>query len=295
VKSVVTGVRSPAVTRDVFAHPPPRRQPGISRRSLFRLGLRDVDYDGAAARVRAAWDSGGHEPWLRVLEPAAEVLVELAGVGPGVTVLDAAAGDGNVAAAALARDARVDACDVAPALVARGRERCPGARWRVGDVQALPYADRTFDAVLSSFGAVVAPRPRRTARELVRVARPGGTVALTAWVPRGLPGRMDELVELVAPLPDGVRPPADWGARTVAMERLSPLLDELELRTRVVSLEFADADAFFDALARPAGLDGEERAAIRPAFDEVLASCNTAAPAVRVDARYLIALGRRPV
>jgi SAM-dependent methyltransferase len=264
----------------------------MSRRSLLRLGFTadaraDIDYDGVTERVRTGWERDGHEPWLRAIEPAAEVLVELGGVEPGERVLDAAAGDGNVARAALARGAEVDACDLARAMTERGRERCPDARWRVGDVQALPYPDESFDTVLSSFGAVLAPRARRTARELVRVVRPGGVVVLSAWVPRGLPGRLDELVVL----PDGVRPPADWGVQAVAQQRLEPLLEDLELRTRTVQLSFDDPDAFFAAMLRPYALGLET---VRPWLDRLLASCNNSPPPrVEIDARYLVAIGRR--
>jgi SAM-dependent methyltransferase len=264
----------------------------MSRRALLRLGFTaqaraDIDYDGVTERVRAAWERDGHEPWLRAIEPAAEVLVELTGIGPGQRVLDAAAGDGNVAGAALARGAEVDACDLARAMTERGRERVPAARWRTGDVQALPYADGAFDAVLSSFGAVLAPRARRAARELVRVAKPGGVVALTAWVPKGLPGRLDELVVL----PDGVRPPGDWGVQAVVQQRLEPLLESLELRTRTVQLRFDSADAFFAALLRPHRIESEPA---RPWLERLLASCNNKPPpGVEVDARYLVALGRR--
>jgi SAM-dependent methyltransferase len=279
------------MTRDVYQRPPARQQQGISRRSLLRLGLTpraraDIDYDGVAERVRAGWDRDGHDALLRALEPVAEVVVEAADVGPGSHVLDAAAGDGNVALAALARGARVHACDFSAAMVRRGRERCPGADWTLADVQALPYPDASFDAVLSSFGAVLAPRARRTAAELVRVVRPGGVVALTAWVPRGLPGRLDELIEY----PDGVRPPADWGVQAVAHGRLDPLLERLELRTRTLRFTFPDPDAFFAALLRPLPIDP---VAERPQLDALLASCNDVPGSVQVSGRYLLALGRR--
>jgi hypothetical protein len=88
-------------------------------------------------------------------------------------------------------------------------------------------------------------------------------VALTAWLPDSLPGQ----VERLAPLPDGVRSAADWGVEEVARKRLGPLLDELELQTHTVRLAFADEDALLAALLRPHGLD---------------------------DARYLLAIGRRP-
>src|ERR687895_1303097 len=204
--------------RDTYGRPPARGSAGgagdsaISRRSLLRLRLtrharRDIDYDSVTERVRAGWQRDGHEPLLRQLDPAAELLADLALVGPGKRVLDVGGGDGNVAIAAARRGASVEACDLAPRMVERGRTRCSGAGarvgWRVADLQALPYPDATFDAVLSSFGLPLAPRPAQAASELVRVTRPGGIVAVTAWIPRGLPGRLDELVEPLAPLPEG--------------------------------------------------------------------------------------------
>jgi SAM-dependent methyltransferase len=277
------------VTRDVYGPPPPRREPGVSRRGLLGFLTRsraEIDHEAVTARVAAGWDREGHDTWQRALEPAAEVLVELAGVGSGMHVLNAAAGDGNVAAAALALGAQADACDISTAMLARGEARVPGARWRYGDVQDLPYPDETFDAVLSSFGAVLAPRPRRTARELVRVTRSGGVVGLTAWVPKGLPGRLDELLDW----PEGIRPPSDWGRQDVLRARLEPLLEDLDVRTRTVRLEFESVSAFYEALLRPYDFDSDRT----PDLDRLLASCNNLAGAVEIDARYLAAVGRRP-
>ena len=237
--------------RDGYAQPP-RDPQAVSRRDLLRLGrgplfAADIDYDGATARVRAAWERDGREPLLRALEPVADALTTLAGVGPGQRVLDAATGDGNVARACVARGAHVDACDLAPAMLARAARRCPGARLTLADVQALPYPDGAFDAVLSSFGFALAARPRRTARELVRVCRPGGTVTLAAWTPRGLPGRLDDWIAR----PAGVPAPALWGHEPRLRERLEPLLDALVVRTRAVVLEFPSPDALFQQVVAP--------------------------------------------
>ena len=139
------------------------------------------------------------------------------------------------------------------------------------DLPELPFADGGFESVRSCFAAAAAPSPGRMARELVRVVRPGGEVALTAWSPRSLPGRLDE---------------CDWGVQEVALRRLGPLLEGLELRTRSVQLRFADADALAGALGVPPRM--------RDHFDRVLASCNNAVEGVEVDARYLLAVGRRP-
>jgi SAM-dependent methyltransferase len=289
--------------RDIFGKPPARGSAGggdqaISRRALFRLRLsgaarRDIDVDAVLDGVRAAWDREGHESLLRQLEPAAELLADLALVAPGKRVLDAAAGDGNVAMAAAERGAEVDACDLSPRMVERGKARCPAAFWRVADVQELPYDDGEFDAVLSSFGAQLAPRPRDTAEELVRVTRPGGFVGLATWIPRGLPGRMDELVERIAPLPEGVPRPERWGVEEVVRARLGPLLEDLQVRTRTLPLRFESPDAAFEALVRAHPVDERDREQLRPGFGRLLASCNSGAPAVEIDARYLAVVGRR--
>jgi SAM-dependent methyltransferase len=290
--------------RDTYGRPPRSASESgerpISRRSLLRLRLsaparRDIDYGAVTRRVRDCWDRDGHEPLLRQLEPAADLLADLALVGTGKRVLDAAAGDGNAAIAAARRGASVEACDLAPRMVERGRARCAaaGARvgWRVADLQALPYPDGTFDAVLSSFGLPLAPRPDQAVNELVRVARPGGFVAVAAWIPRGLPGRLDELVEPLAPLPEGVPRPDRWGVEAVMRQRLAPLLDRLQLRSRTLRLRFDSADAAFETLVRQHPLDRDQRDALRPGFDSLLASCNNQPPAVEIDARYLVAVG----
>jgi SAM-dependent methyltransferase len=299
---------APMAERDLYERPP--APPGaderrISRRALFRGQLArwtnapapgpGAGASALTARVRAAWEREGHEPLLRALEPVAETLVELAEVDARSHVLDVGAGDGNVALAAARRGATVNACDLAPTMVAQGRDRCPGAVWTVADAQALPIADGAFDAVLSAFGAALAPDPRATARELVRVTRPGGVVALAAWAPRGLPGALDPWIEQTAAWPEGVPSPSSWGEQHTARARLGGLLDELELRTRTVTLRFPSPEACFGALARSWPLGEAEAAALRPRFEQLLASCNNAPDAVEVDARYLLMRGRRPI
>jgi SAM-dependent methyltransferase len=286
--------------------PPAAEEHRVSRRALLRGQL--ARWTGAEAptpaarerdaltrRALAGWALDGHEPLLRALEPVAEVLVEWAGVDARTHVLDVGAGDGNVALAAARRDATVTACDLAPAMVERGRARCPGAVWTSADAQSLSFADGAFDAVLSAFGVALAPNAVATARELVRVTRPGGTVALAAWAPRGLPGALDRWIEQVLPWPEGQQVPSAWGDQGMAQAHFEGLLEEIELRTRTVALRFPSPDAFYAALTRPLLLDEAQSASLRPRFDAMLAAGNNAPDAVEVDARYLLVRGRRPI
>jgi SAM-dependent methyltransferase len=268
----------------------------VSRRALFRLGLSGgdqtvVDYDSVTDRVRAGWEAAPSEPLLRALEPVGPVLAGLVGVMAGERVLDVGAGDGNVALACLERGAVVEACDIAEAMVERGRARTgPSVEWRHADVQALPYDDGSFDVVLSAFGAALAPRARRAARELVRVLRPGGRLAFAAWTPEGLPGALDAHV----PLPDGVLPPSAWADDQTARRRFEPHLEWLERRTRRVALRFAGREAMFDAFTHPLGLAEEERAALRPVFDRLAGDPAETASGAEFQARYVLYAGRRP-
>jgi SAM-dependent methyltransferase len=294
---------APPMGRDLYAHPPSapdRAGARLSRRALLGLRMsglaeRDVDYDAAAQRARAVWERTGHEPLLRAIEPAADVVATLADPVPGARILDVGAGDGNAALACARRGAAVSACDPSGEMVRLGRARCGDrVEWRIGDAAELPYADASFDAAVSAFGAALAPDAGRAARELVRVVRPGGLVVLAAWVPRGLPGGLDEYVERIAPLPHGVPSPREWGVESVCRERLRPLLDELELRTRTIALRFDDADTAFAALAGATPLRQEERAQVRRYFDRLLAAANESRSAIEIRARYLVARGRVP-
>ena len=131
--------------------------------------------------ARGLWALGDYPAIAERLQPAAEALVEAAGVQDGHRVLDVAAGTGNTAAAALGRGARVVASDFAPTMVELGRRRLPGIEWVEADAQDLPFEDGGFDRVLSTFGAMFAPDPARTAAELLRVTKPGGVVGMTTW------------------------------------------------------------------------------------------------------------------
>lgn len=196
----------------------------------------DSDLDTAGL----IWEVGDYEPTSRALEPASRALVEAIGVDRGHRLLDVAAGHGNCAVAAARRGAHVVATDRSAAMIAAGRRRTQAAgldvTWREADAQALPFDDAGFDRVTSVFGAIFAPDPRMVAQELVRVLRPGGVGAMTAWTRDGL---LAELAALSADDAD-TDPPGwhRWGDADDVRALFAPLPCRVEIRRRTLTMEF---------------------------------------------------------
>ena len=134
-----------------------------------------------------------------------------------MAVLDVASGTGNAALPAAAAGAKVTACDLTPELLDEGRSRAEAAgltlEWTTADAEQLPFDDASFDVVMSSIGAMFAPQHQAVADELVRVCRPGGTIALLSWTPEGMIGALFRTMGPFAPPPPpGAQPPPLWGS-----------------------------------------------------------------------------------
>ena len=169
------------------------------------------------ARHRAMWASGDYPTMVETfLLPLGPRLVEAAGIGPGMRVLDVAAGTGNASLPAAQTGADVVASDLTPELLEAGRSRAEASglelEWVEADAENLPFEDASFDVVMSAIGAMFAPHHQRVADEFVRVCRPGGTVALLSWTPEGMIGALFRTMGPFAPSPPpGASPPPLWG------------------------------------------------------------------------------------
>jgi SAM-dependent methyltransferase len=169
------------------------------------------------ARHAGMWASGDYPTMVETfLLPLGPRLVEACGIGPGMRVLDVAAGTGNAAIPAALKGADVTASDLTPELLDAGRARAEAAGveldWVVGDAERLPFADGSFDVVMSSIGVMFAPRHQDAADELVRVCRPGGTIGLLSWTPEGQIGALFRAMKPFAPPPPpGAQSPPLWG------------------------------------------------------------------------------------
>jgi SAM-dependent methyltransferase len=169
------------------------------------------------ARHRAMWAFGDYPGLVTdLITPLGTALVTAAGVRAGDRVLDVAAGSGNAAIPAALAGARVTASDLTPELLDAGRREARDhgvdLQWQVADAEALPFEDGEFDTVLSCVGVMFAPHHQVAADELVRVCRPGGTIALLSWTPSGFIGQMFATMKPYAPPPPpGAQPPPLWG------------------------------------------------------------------------------------
>jgi SAM-dependent methyltransferase len=210
---------------------------------------------GVKAKHRAMWALGDYPSVAaEVIPDLGAVLVRACGVGPGDRVLDVAAGSGNAAIPAAAAGGRVVACDLTPEMFPAGREQAARAgvevEWREGDAEALPFADDSFDVVLSCVGVMFAPDHQAAADELVRVCRPGGTIGVLSWTPEGFVGRMlTTMRPYMPPPPPGARPAPLWGREEHVRALLGDRVTAVEARREPVRVDcFTTPEEFLDAV-----------------------------------------------
>jgi ubiquinone/menaquinone biosynthesis C-methylase UbiE len=262
---------------------------------------------GMKDRTRAVWNQGTYDFIGRMLEPAAQHLVDACAVSAGQEMLDVAAGDGNVTMVAAREGASVVATDIAAAQVERGRARTEAegydVEWLEADAEDLPFEDNRFDAALSCFGAIFAPRPRHTMEEMFRVVKPGGTVGITAWVPEGYSGRLLHMACSFVPSPEGVEPSAEWGKEERIRERLEGLASSIRIEPGRVVMRADSFDHAWEQLSHAAGGLGALR---RNAAPEVVAQVREALESlgrefnqsddgsVAVDNDYVAIVARKP-
>jgi len=187
-------------------------------------------FDSFKAAQKQGW--AHFAPLEAVTTPCAARLVKWAGVRSGRRVLDAACGTGVVSVTAARLGAQVTGLDLTPELLERAREnaRIAGVEidWHEGDVEKLPFGDATFDFVLSEFGHIFAPRPEVAIGEMLRVLKPGGTIAFSTWPPELLVGRTFALTaSYMPPPPPGVAPPTQWGDPSIVRQRLGSAVKDI--------------------------------------------------------------------
>src|SRR4051794_7265597 len=174
-----------------------------------------VDLTAVKTRQQAAWSTGNYAVVGTTLQIVGENLCEALDLRSTARVLDVAAGNGNASLAAARRWCDVTATDYVPALLDRARERSEAERLNIAfqeaDAEALPFTDRSFDVVVSTFGVMFTPDQERAASELVRVCKRGGKIGLANWTPDGFVGQLFKTIGKHTPPPAGAKSPALWG------------------------------------------------------------------------------------
>lgn len=290
----------------------------LSRRALFGFGLSRVleeldplvpacraapielqtpDLDGLREELRAAWSvSSGGRWWAG----ATSLLADAASASPGERVLDAGAGDGDLALLAAGRGATVTACDFAAALVERGRARTAAAGadvdWIQADLEALPFDDASFDRVISGLAPMFCLRARTALAELFRVVRPGGVVALTTWAGGGAVGGALRIADRRARPPAGIVPPLAWGRDEqlrVELERHAVDVD-VDVDVAPLTLRFATREEACASLLRDIGPLGRVGEVISDDLRDLVDRLDRGEGVVELPARVLLAVTRRP-
>jgi ubiquinone/menaquinone biosynthesis C-methylase UbiE len=203
------------------------------------------------------WSTGDYSDVCdRMIPDLGARLVELANVGSAEEVLDVAAGSGNASLPAARRGAHVTALDITPALVEIGRQRAAAdgldIAWAQGDAQAMPFADRSFDVVLSCVGVQFCADRDRAAAELVRVCRPGGRIALIAWTPEGFIGQV--LAAVSSATSGNSRPgPLEWGSEDAVTQMFGQLANDISCSREQVTMPAPSGAAWVDYMATAYG------------------------------------------
>ena len=234
------------------------------------------DLAAVKAKQQAAWSSGDFHVVAARIVLVAEQLVDSADLRAGWRVLDVATGSGNAAIAAARLGTTAVGVDYVASLLEKGRERAAVEGLEVelleGDAEALPFADGSFDAVTTVFGSMFAPDHAKAASELLRVTRPGGTIALASWTPDGFIGHLFKTVAGHVPPPAGVQSPMLWGTEEHLRGLFGDGIASLETVERPFTWRFRSAIEFVEFFRRWYGPTLKAFAALDTAGQEALES-----------------------
>ncbi|MAZ17615.1 MAG: SAM-dependent methyltransferase [Ahrensia sp.] len=209
-----------------------------------------VDLAALKSKQQAAWSSGDYAVVGTTLQIVGEQLCESVDLRPGSKILDVAAGNGNATLAAARRFCEVTSTDYVDALLDKGRARAKAEHLEVtfahADAESLPFADGTFDYVLSTFGVMFTPDHERAAAGMLRVCRSGGRIGLANWTPEGFVGQLFKTLGKHVPPAPGAQSPALWGTREHMNTLFGTKADTIRVVDRSFAFRYRSARHFID-------------------------------------------------
>jgi len=258
-----------------------------------------IDYDAVKAKQQTAWASGDYAVIGTTLQLVGELLAEACEIRWDEDVLDVAAGNGNATLAAARRGGNVTSTDYVMDLLDRGAERAAAeglaVTFALADAEALPFADASFDVVLSTFGVMFAPNHDAAAAELARVCRPGGRIGLANWTPESLVGQMFGILGRYVAPPAGLQPPSRWGDVAHLEALFDGSIGSLQVTQREFHFRYRSAEHFVDVFRSWYGpvhkaflaLPDDGAAALKQDLIELLERNNTAVGSLLIPSEYL--------
>ncbi len=266
------------------------------------------DYVAIKQRQQQTWASGDFSVIGITLQIVGEELAEAIDLRAGERVLDVAAGNGNATLAAARRFADVTSTDYVPQLLEKAATRAHAegltVRFEVADAEALPFKDASFDVVLSTFGAMFAPRHDCVSAEMLRVLRPGGRIGMANWTPEGFIGQLFKVIGRHLPPPAGLKSPALWGTETHLTELFGAKAAAIHCTRKMFNFRYRSAthwlqvfrDYYGPTHKAFAALDAERQVALEQDIRELLDRHNVAgASSLVIPAEYLEVVIRKAV
>jgi len=209
-----------------------------------------VDLKALKAKQQTAWSSGDYAVVGTTLQIVGEQLAEAMDLRAGQTVLDVAAGNGNATLAAARRWCVVTSTDYVERLLVRGRKRAEAegleVKFTFADAENLPFADASFDAVVSTFGGMFSPDQDRASAEMIRVCKSGGRIGLANWTPESFVGQLFKTIGKYLPPPTGVKSPAVWGTRSWIESTFAPAAFALVAQPRHFNFRYRSPEHFVE-------------------------------------------------
>ena len=213
----------------------------------------EPNYEAIKSKQQVAWDSGDYARIGVTLQISGEQLCEAMDLRSGQSVLDVAGGNGNASLAAARRFCRVVSTDYVPALLNQSQERATAERLAIdyqrADAEDLPFADASFDNVVSTFGVMFTPNQSQAAAELRRVCKPGGKIGLANWTPQGFIGQLFKIMGLYIAPPAGVNSPAAWGTKAFLNNQFGAQASAIECTAKTFYFRYHSAQHWFDVFS----------------------------------------------
>ena len=249
--------------------------------------LQQINMAAIKQQMRTTWMAGDFGKIAEGMTGPAEAFVARLPITAGMRLLDLACGTGNTAIPAARAGAEVTGADIATNLLDQARERAQAEglaiTFEVGDAEGLPFQTDSFDALITMFGAIFAPRYKLVASEMARVLKPAGLLAMANWTPASFTGQIFKLGSRFAPPPAGITPPVLWGDENTVLDRLEPHFDEIQTELIPVDINMPrspiEAVAFFRQYFGPtqvafSRLDPAGQAEFQTALEQLWTSAN---------------------